>query len=200
MKRSLFNKIGLCVIVLFSLCGMAVLVGRQQNGPGFIPELQACGDALCFLGILPGITSWDEGLNIIKQVPRLKNSTLSDTLFLSVGPRYSIGVSSSRRGEADPNDGLIEEIKISVDEANIYAGALIRQFGLPCFIQSMNGGLNLGYSNAVFVIVSDAHYLTPESPIRYILLRPSTTGPGCPKTQSTGPSTIHQWDGFGRYY
>lgn len=200
MKLFLFRRVCLCVAVLFSLCGMVVLVGRQQGEPAIIPELKPCGEMLCYLGILPGTTAWDEGMKLVTQTPHLKVSQVSDTLFLSTEPWYSMSLSPTKRGEADPNDGVVEEVKIDIDKVNIYAGSVIERFGFPCFVLSMSGGLGLGYPNALFVIISDSKWLTAESPISFILLHPPTTWPFCPDAQSIKPVGIYKWNGFRRYF
>src|SRR5690348_9609202 len=65
MKRLIRALIALSVILIL-LCSMAILVGHNQADLPFIPDVARCGGSLCYLGILPGKTLWDDGTKIIR--------------------------------------------------------------------------------------------------------------------------------------
>jgi hypothetical protein len=54
-------------LVITALIGSVVLYGRSQPGPNPLQALgfAFCGDRLCFMGILPGVTRWEDAEHIL---------------------------------------------------------------------------------------------------------------------------------------
>jgi hypothetical protein len=68
MKFLGISAIALCFISA-SLCAAARLYGRAQPPPAAVQSFSfdQCGDAICFKGIIPGLTSADETLGLLSK-------------------------------------------------------------------------------------------------------------------------------------
>ena len=181
--KHFFSLVFLCLALLLSSAFVAVRIGHGQPEVTFITELQPCGDSLCYLGILPGTTPWNEALTVIRQAPKLKVADNSDTLFLSANPHYKIGV-------------LPLEINFGEIEDKISAGNVIVRLGQPCYVFPIPGDLILGWPNVLFSVSTGDHTVSAHSRVDHIVLRRRFD---CTDVGQTVATTVYKWRGFGRY-
>src|SRR5262245_35786443 len=68
MKFLAISAIALC-FVSASLCTAARLYGHSQQTPATVQafSFDQCGDAICFKGVIPGLTSADETLGLLSK-------------------------------------------------------------------------------------------------------------------------------------
>jgi hypothetical protein len=193
--RRFVSIILVSLIVVSSLCVLAILFGQRQAEEVFISELHYCGSSVCFLGIVPGTTSWDKTLSSIHQAPQLE--TLETNLLFSHDEQnYVLGfVVGTREGIETPL-----EININLPTMGMDVGTLIARFGSPCYVVSFSGGgITLGYPNAIFYLSLNANKLSPFSHIDHIRLRPDKLD-YCPTSWPDDfPSAIYSWRGFTAY-
>lgn len=195
--RRFFSVLTASFVVLTLSCIVAILIGHNQPEISFIPELQRCGDSLCYLGILPGTTPWDEGMNIVRHTPQLKMSYSSETLFTSTNPPYAVGFLPLRIDAAGTPLWDFVEIDLNLTPSDISAGAVIAELGSPCYIASFDGNLILGWKNAAFTLPSAATSFSSASPVTHVVLR--RPRPVCPGAGPTYTASIYKWQGFRRY-
>jgi hypothetical protein len=163
----------------------------------FIPELQRCDDLVCYLGIVPGTTAWEQGMTIIRQTPQLKISAYPPML-LRRNPDYTIGFLPRNKDNNNTYPLVVGEINIGID-GPIYAADAIIKFGPPCYVLAFDDQLGLGYPNAIFSLTVGNNTLAPDSRIKHILLRQASTNDPCATlSSSSGPAT-YRWQGFRSY-
>jgi hypothetical protein len=70
MKRFLRTAISLLILLLI-VCTGTISLGQAPPHPDLIPGLARCGDRMCFLGILPGVTAEADARRILHEAPDL---------------------------------------------------------------------------------------------------------------------------------
>ncbi|MEP7287319.1 MAG: hypothetical protein ABI947_16305 [Chloroflexota bacterium] len=189
--KKFFRLIFITVTLLSLLCMVAILLGYRQRESVFISELHYCDSTICYLGIVPGITTWDKALPLIRQTTQLD---ALDDLAHTYGhkePAYTVGFLVG--GDQDTPI----EININLTSAKVYAGDLITKFGNPCYVVSFTDGLlGLGYPNALFTVPT--HRLTPFSLIDHVVLLRDKQN-ACPPVWPPGSLVVDGWQGFITY-
>src|SRR4051794_40401300 len=104
MKR-LYRVMGACFGILLVLCGSAVLIGRAQPQPAFLPELRVCGPTPCYMNIALGKTTRQEAEALINAVPGMRLDAGSRTAYSDNGPVPRLDIFSA------PNN-LIREVDL----------------------------------------------------------------------------------------
>jgi hypothetical protein len=160
-------------IVLTFLCGMTIYVGRTQPKPDILPELKPCGASLCYLGIVLGKTSLNDGTKIVRENKQLEFHPAVFSLT-SVGDTLVYG-----------------KVEVYFPSTPFLLGNIVNLFGSPCYVKPFVSGLDIGYPNAV-VHLADSAPLTPSSLVSFIDVQQSTDQP-CTATGSV------QWRGFRDY-
>lgn len=196
MKR-LFGILSLCIGVLTFLTALAITLGHAQTQAMFIPELQRCDDLVCYLGILPGTTAWEQGMTIIRQTSQLKISAYPPML-LRRNPDYTIGLLSRNKDNNNTNPLVVGEINIGID-GPIYAADAIIKLGPPCYVLAFDDQVGLGYPNAIFSLTVSNNTLAPDSRIKHILLRQATASEPCATLRSSSGPATYRWQGFRGY-
>src|SRR5207302_506787 len=127
-----------CFGLMTFICIASICIGHAQGEVTFIPELDRCGDELCYLGIIPSKTAWDSGIAAIRQDPRLRVSDISDSLFHSSDPPYIVGFLAFKDDGADTHSWVFGEINLHLDvtKSTISTGNVLAKFGEPCFVSS----------------------------------------------------------------
>src|SRR5262249_18441289 len=113
-------------------------------------------------------------------------------------PSYIVVFLPTKANGSDTNPPVVGEINIGFPEAGFVAGNLIPTFGQPCSVFLWDDGspiLSLEYPNTAFYVSSDAHQLTPLSPVVQALVRRK----GLCTTGQTPAGVIYSWAGFRRY-
>ncbi|MFN8418832.1 MAG: hypothetical protein U0528_06270 [Anaerolineae bacterium] len=190
--KQLFYGLLICFLTLVALATIAVSIGHQRTQTFVILELEHCGSAICYLGIMPGTTSWDDGMMFIRQADQIEMSEHSDLVAQNrYNPRYIVGFLSGKK--ADETDVFIE-INLAFSSAAIYAGDIIQKFGTPCYVTPSNGSIILGYENTAFLISSKNNQLTPNSYLIRLVVRLPR-----PCSIPDSPLASNNWRGFRRY-
>ncbi len=175
------NRLGLLVIVLFLLFAMLVggtvvysrsLPVPDANSPLSPIYVDSCGNALCFLGIQPGVTAWHAA-----------KTNLRGYVYRDDGEDFHGTVGSvDFRVQVDGSGGGIANVQVQASRnfgsfSEISLQQLVEQFGVPCYVNGIgpNGGdLLLMYpSFEVRVSTPDGH-LSLESKIGSLTLLDNT--------------------------
>src|SRR5437868_2333072 len=77
--RQFLRLVMLSYSLFIVLCGGVLIIGRAHPSPDLVPELRKCNGSLCYVGIIPGKTTWNDALILLKNTPGLSFniSTLS---------------------------------------------------------------------------------------------------------------------------
>jgi hypothetical protein len=146
MKRYV-RVVLVCCAVLSLSCGAIVVIGRLQPVLDLIPEVSKCeGGTWCYLGIVPGETTFTDAQRSIKNSPQLAFSKVQasvaypgGTLFetytarSTLGITYNVSLWDTVGGHAD--DKIVDRIRLEFsDESGINAWTLVTKYGAPCAI------------------------------------------------------------------
>jgi hypothetical protein len=151
----------LLFIALVVLSGLSLAIGYTQPAPDFIPGLERCGGKACFLGMIPGQTTWDTAQTIMQaKIPF---------------PNVQMVI---RRYEADRlvlverdinNKALLGGIQISLYTNRVTAGAVVARYHAPCAVAFYpNGNTALTYPDLDFFLADST--LDPTTPIAVLWL------------------------------
>ncbi len=170
-------------LVLVALTGTAVLHGRALSDDSAVNPLQAmrldtCNGRLCFMQLVPGVTTWDEA----KQV--LANYMLRDDgdHFHSQVDGLQIRVDGGEYG-SEIRRVDIQSSGQAGSSFSVPFSEIIRQFGTPCSVgevRSQGGGLLLIYpSFQLSVSTEESGRLSPDSMVSGITLQGDSSGDLC---------------------
>jgi hypothetical protein len=178
-------------LVLTVLCGATIFVGRKQPQADILPELKPCGDSWCYLGIVLGKTSLNEGMVIIRDNPKIKPLNSG---FQHIDPLYTFDVIPNADDSQHFENISLDNLKLPLPVGNI-----INILGPPCYVTFWGGGeLEVGYSNSSFYAASPTYTLTPTSPVESISLtyKPNEL---CDKATRDEVGGYYEWRGFVEY-
>jgi hypothetical protein len=181
----------LCFGLFILCCFIANLIGHQQEDKKFFSDLWWCDNSLCYKGITPGVTLWDDGEKLLQHDPQLSvidNS--SGMVFHNSLSAYSVGVLAA--------SNAVREINIAFRYPSIRTGEILNEYGSPCYVTLIGSNMTLHYSNATFLVLSAGYSLLPTFYIARIVLKPPNET-FCTKLGQATVNTLNKWRGFRTY-
>jgi hypothetical protein len=128
MKRLLLITLILC-LTLMGLCFASIERGRVEPTPEIVQGFGWCEDRLCYMGIVPGRTSWQGAKTILASTSR-RIQTVSDWHVVADADDARIIM------EPNPGGSTVQYISI-LSTATL--GSIIAIYGSPCTTFSLNG-------------------------------------------------------------
>jgi hypothetical protein len=156
MKRLLLLTAVLS-LTLMGLCFAAIERGRAEPTPEIVQGFGWCEDRLCYMGIVPGRTSWQDAQTIL--------ASASMRIQSSSGWRIEAEAEDARIIlDANPGDSTVQYIRI---RSGATLGSVIAIYGSPC----------TAYSNGVLYWTIYPSAMAVTAPIgRDLLLRDPRDG------------------------
>lgn len=204
MRRLILLALGLSII--FSMLGLAAVMYGRAYGvtPEFPPDLGLgwCQGKLCFRGIVPGVTSWDQAVALLIHNPdnaTVHNTIENGTISVADDPEIDGIVRSSVDG------ATIQDIDISVTNLPAHPSILrlvpfIAQFGPPCYIylrrETNTNSIKLTYPHLVLILWGVGGHLEFNSPVDAIYLPGRSVNGFCNPGGAEGNDVIADWHGF----
>ena len=192
MKRLLLLAAVLC-LSLTGLCFAVIERGRAEPTPEIVAGFGWCQDRLCYMGIVPGRTSWQEAKTILASIARPAQSA-SDWRFEAISDDAQIIL------QPNPGGSTVQYISI---RSGATLGSVIALYGSPCTALNPNGVLYwTTYPSAMLVtapIPRDRSLRDPREgldPYWRVQIDLADGGYGCDMTN------YKPWRGFAarRYY
>jgi hypothetical protein len=183
MKRLLLLTLTLCVtLIVMSL--VTVGFGRAQAAPVIADGLGWCEDRACYLGIVPGQTSWREATTMLAAKP---GTVRANEIYTKadLSPRVVLWHATER------------EITITIQFlpfARPAIGSLILFSGSPCRVRYRNNEYWLDYPNMIIAtnkpstVARESAAFDPHWPVSQMQI--TATAQAC-----TGQSA-KPWQGF----
>src|SRR5215212_7485401 len=161
MRRFLRTVLISCVISAL-LCVGAVLIGRSQPLPEFLPELGICSGIPCYMGIVLNKTTWEEAERIFSKTAGFTLNSEFTGADIANGPVARIITYSD--GEK------IYQIVLGIREGTFAAYRLLTDLGVPCAVFPYWAGptrhiIVLFYQDRTVEVLLDEKGITPRSPI-----------------------------------
>jgi hypothetical protein len=151
----LIRRITILILLMMGLIGGAVLRGRTISGPISIQTLRIdfCGTSPCFLGIIPGITTWEDA----KAVVALYGYDLDSAFPFANADAVSVAADST---------GHVGNIDIQTVTPNSNLPVVsdyIEKFGSPCAISDLTSiyGITLIYPRLMVSVGQPLYRLDP---------------------------------------
>jgi hypothetical protein len=147
-------------LLMIVLCSGALLYGRASNQSNELQDLGfgVCDGDPCFMGIVPGKTSWDEAKLILK--PYNIKQDFEDAADANVKD-FRLIVYSSK--------GIINELIIQKDSSygglGVSLGSVIQQVGTPCAAIADPRAANIFYPSMSLYFARDGDRLRKETGI-----------------------------------
>src|SRR5262245_19623097 len=130
MKRLLLLTSGLCLI-LAGFCLAIIERGRAEPTPEIVAGFGWCEDRLCYMGIVPGRTSWQDAKTILTSASRRIQSA-SDWRVVADADDARIIL------QPNPGGSTVQYISIL---SGATLGSIIALYGSPCTAFNPNGVL-----------------------------------------------------------
>jgi hypothetical protein len=194
--KQFFRLIAICFGLFTLIVAIPICIGHEQASTLIIPGLSKCGEMVCYLGILPGKTAWDDGLSAVHKMPNLEAADTSDKFFISSDAPYKVGFLPFKYN-VDPHSWVFQEININVSESAISVGNVMLLLGPPCFVSSLRGSIFLGWSNSAFLVSDNPSSFTPSSQVIHVVIHQRSIA--CPKPGQISSADIYEWRGFRSY-
>jgi hypothetical protein len=147
------------MVTLTLLTVIPIAVGRARNEPNELEALGfgVCDGRPCFMGIVPGVTTWIEAVSFVK-----KHGGIDSTKYLSLDI-HSLGVAFYPTEDLS----LVGGIQLEPSQIQIPVGQVFQLFGVPCSIIVDRGmitpnGVTLRY-HSMSVTVEDYGLFSPSS-------------------------------------
>ncbi len=195
----LFIRAALSGSLLFMLlCAGAMLIGRSNSvQPELFQYLKTCDGQPCYLGVVPGKTSWNDAVEIFENA-HISFDPMTNFAFEPLGFRGNALILDTPGDEA-----VLDEVDLTMHSSSVTIGSLIDHFGLPCAVVvtpvPQIGLIFLGMS----IIVNSNQFDTSQ------ILQPTTLiqqinlfnrFQSCEQVfNSTTTVTFNHWKGFARY-
>src|SRR5258706_15275145 len=106
-----------CCVTMFALCGIALIIGRTQSAGALMPGLGRCGDKWCYLGIVPGATTWSDAQGIFGKAPELTFDQSTRTAYRLPGLIGRMYIMTSNE--------LVDEIDLNPRQPTVSAGEVV---------------------------------------------------------------------------
>jgi len=129
MKRLTLWMLTLFLLTI-SLTGGVVAYARAQSTQNPVSELglALCNRIPCYMGIRPGITTWNEAKALLKSEGALETIQFDKVNALYISKAAGVEVISSEDG------GMVFEVRILADFKTEALGHLIQTLGSPCSV------------------------------------------------------------------
>jgi hypothetical protein len=115
----------LCAVCA-ALCAVAIVIGRAQPQPELLRALGYCDGMPCYMGIVPGKTTWDEAVEIVSGT-HIVHVRAADFLAAhsTIEPFLNIQIRPY-------NDSF--SVELWTEKASVSVGQVIAFMGTPCAI------------------------------------------------------------------
>lgn len=176
----------LCLVMAFGI--------RMHPIPAFISGLDLCEGMPCYLNILPGKTSWEDGQRIVASFPEVQRFGASN--YANLPDFYGTLM-------LIPNqDNLTQEITLSPPDNATSIGSAILQLGAPCAaIRLGRDDIGVIYPGISIIThmskVGNYFLLKPTSPVTHAIL--SGQVKACSDIALDTTQADFRWHGFVRY-
>jgi hypothetical protein len=195
MKRLLRTVLISCIVSAL-LCSGAVLVGRSQPMPEFLPELGMCDGVPCYLGVVLNKTTLEQVSGIFSQ-PGISTPT-SLTIAVANGRVERIDFFSTNYEKS-----IIVVMTLNIREGMLPAYRLFTDAGVPCAVSLWKDypagyRIALSYEDKIALVKGPGTALLPGSPITMIIRGPYSKGQPNP-CHVAGAISKFVWRGFRTY-
>ncbi len=187
-------------IILMTPLFALLIWGAIQVGPyqppttDFNRYFHACDGIPCYLGVIPGKTSWVDALKTFENASGIQFDSYSNT---ATNPPGFVG--SAQIYALQPT-GTVDQIQLNITVPNISLASVIQYFGYPCAVQVTDSTqVELIFTNMMVGIYIDpanpALPLRAATPVSQIVLFNRFSS--CEQAASS-IATV-PWRGFARY-
>jgi hypothetical protein len=213
MKRFSLLVLVLSLLLATLTAGVrAYSQSRPEDSSVILYGYGLCDGSPCFLGIKPGVTTWDEAQKVVRA--RHPNATFDDPIIMIESGNMLVYIEKHA-------SGMIRVIAFESDNAKPTLSTMIAKFGVPCYvgiylINCLGGqcpvdyielhydtgfvGLNMAPTNSSPSIEVDR--LSLDWPVDQILLSTQYTAPKTPQAclkllnEGTNAEISTPWFGF----
>jgi hypothetical protein len=203
MKR-LLTAISLIAGVLLVLCTSAILIGGTQPTPNYLPELNRCEGAPCYMGIELDKTTSEEANQIFNSTPGFTLNPDSGSVYVTDGPVEGVVF---YHGQDTP---FIIDLEVSFRHGmNVPVYLLLTDLGVPCAIYTAFDPSRprlaiLSYPDmAVWVEINEQQGIRPESPVVAVELggpyRSGRLRRDAHRCRTLRDKDEYVWQGFKKY-
>jgi hypothetical protein len=178
-------------MLMLVLCSGALIYGRASNQPNELQELGfgTCDGDPCFMGIVPGKTSWEDADILLKRF----NPSIQQEGWAEYDERHLHVILREAKNYVDMLD--LSPIEYS-HSFGITLQMLIQNMGVPCAVSySTRGSIGpaLYYPSFWVVVISNQDRIRPLDAIEEIYVAHSEESIGCKQTRA---SPRKPWLGF----
>ncbi len=158
---AILSRIAAIGCIVFSMmCVGMILIGRAQPQPEFFRYFGICEGVPCYMGIVPGQTTWDEAQRIITNTPNFSVYTDEINTFSVFNPPQHI--------KFLVRENIVLVIDIRLDGNNTPAlGNMILRLGYPCALGLSSVPLLFAYP---YLLVWDEQVVSPPIVIHPAML------------------------------
>jgi hypothetical protein len=204
LRLTRFSRLVIVLMVIFTLLTMIpIAIGRARNDSDDLQALGfwVCDGKPCFMGITPGITTWDDAITI---VGGHKNAVLQDKDWIIVRlvdkAFIDMGIRRHPGGEKVSDASLL----LWVDQEPYFPklGAFVRMYGPPTcvrviMIESMIENVVLLFPGLSLTITPDGERITPNSSLGSVTLeRNEGITRTCGSREDDSSIRTSHWSGF----
>jgi hypothetical protein len=195
MKRLLRTML-ICCILSTLLCSGAVLIGRSQPMPEFLPNLSTCDGVPCYMGVVLNKTTLEQVDRIFSK-PGI-SGLASLGMEITNGPVEYINFFSTNNDKS-----IIVTMTLQIREGALSAYRIITDMGVPCAVSLWEDyptgyRIVLFYSDKIVWVKARGTALMPGSYVTAITLGPYTKGQP-DRCQLVDAQSQFVWRGFRTY-
>jgi hypothetical protein len=126
MKRISLLVLALSVLSATLTAGVrAYSQSRPEDSSAILFGYGVCDGSPCFLGIKPGVTTWDDAQKTVRV--HYPSATIDDSIITIISGKNRVYI------DKQPN-GTVYEIVFDYENARPLLSTLITKFGVPCYV------------------------------------------------------------------
>ncbi len=191
---SMLRYVAVVLVVLIVASGAARLYGQLTSDTGELEALGfgTCSGQPCFMGLLPGVSSWKETLSTLRTYDlKVVDVNTQVSVAYANWKEIQIGVTS--------NNGRVTSIQITPvggERTVMPLHAIIQQMGIPCGVGFIDGHLlypRLVYPSVWVDVFAFDKRIEQDGFVDSVLITPEARSSRC---TSTADFPLVGWKGF----